>query len=409
MRRDELKQPLRKRSLATRLWAKRPSLLFAAYVLTGAGFGGASWWAVQQPMPNAGEPIFTVSIPVAEEIVTASVKPVEEVAEAPIPTVDEELPVDPVAQAAEPGYEPTAEDTAAADAALKDEDRTQYVKTDDVVIVQSRRSLPLAPINEITETTTWGALPKISAGGDKPSKVYARSASLNTLHSDAPKIAIILGGLGLNKKLTQKAIKDLPADVTLAFAPYGNDLQEQVNKARKEGHEIFLQLPLEPIGYPAANPGPRTLLGEATEAENIDAMRWHMSRFAGYAGIINYMGGRFLSMPKALKPMFGELKKRGLLFVEDGSLALSATENTGKNSNLQVRRAKVVIDSEPTRQGITAALDLLEQEARDNGFAVGSGSGLEVTIDTLADWAKEANERGVILVPVTATFKGRLG
>lgn len=403
MRRDELKQPLRKRNLANRLWAKRPSLLLAVYVLTGAAFTSAGWWAVRQPLPFAGEPVFTVSIPVAEEIITASTKPVEE------QQLQADVPVEEIsAQSAEPGIEPSVEDTAAADAALPDTDSTQYVKTDDVVIVQPRRALAAAPIEQVSETTTWGTLPRISASGEKPSRIYARNASLNVIHSDAPKIAIILGGLGLNKKLTQKAIKELPADVTLAFAPYGNDLQEQVNRARKGGHEIFLQMPLEPIGYPASNPGPRTLLGEATEAENIDAMRWHMSRFSGYSGIINYMGGRFLSMPKSLKPMFAELKNRGLLFVEDGSLALSATENTGKSASLQVRRAKVVIDADPSRQAIISALDLLEQEARDNGFAIGSGSGLEVTIDTLADWAKEANERGVILVPVTATFKGRL-
>ncbi len=45
---------------------------------------------------------------------------------------------------------------------------------------------------------------------------------------------------------------------------------------------MFLQVPLEPIGYPASNPGPKTLLGDTSEAENIDALRWHMSRFAGY-------------------------------------------------------------------------------------------------------------------------------
>ena len=41
------------------------------------------------------------------------------------------------------------------------------------------------------------------------------------------------------------------------------DLQEQVNKARAGGHEILLQVPMEPVGYPGTNPGPRTLLSDA--------------------------------------------------------------------------------------------------------------------------------------------------
>ncbi len=261
----------------------------------------------------------------------------------------------------------------------------------------------------MSQMTAWGPLPRISPQGERPSRVYARAASLNVIHNDEPKIAILLGGMGLNKKLTERAIKDLPADITLAFAPYGSDLQDQVDKARAQGHEVFLQMPLEPIGYPASNPGPKTLVGDAPEAENIDALRWHLGRFAGYSGIVNYMGGRFLSMPKALKPMFGELKSRGLLFLEDGSLALSSTEAAAKSTNLQVRRAKVVIDADPSPESIRSALALLEEEAKSSGMAIGTGSGLEVTIDVLKDWAAEAADRGIILIPVTASFKGRLG
>jgi polysaccharide deacetylase 2 family uncharacterized protein YibQ len=393
MFRDELKQPLRKKSMAQRLWAKRPSLLVMAYVLTAGTFAGGGWWATQQPLPFAGEPLLSLTVPPAEEIQTASTDPAPEASEespadAPVPDID-------------------VDDAAAQ--VVADEPVQQAVRSNDAIVVQARRSLAAAPIAAVTEVTTWGQLPRISKGGDKPSKVYARPASLNDIHSDAPKIAILLGGLGLNAKLTQRAIKELPGEVTLAFAPYGENLQPQVNKARAQGHEVFLQMPLEPIGYPASNPGPKTLLGDATEAENIDAMRWQMSRFSGYAGVVNYMGGRFLSMPKALRPMFGELKNRGLLFLEDGSLALSATEQAAKAANLQVKRAKVVIDADPSPQAISNALSMLEEEAKTNGFAVGTGSGLEVTIDTLIEWAREANDRGIILVPVTASYKGRLG
>jgi uncharacterized protein len=393
MFRDELKQPLRKKSLRQRLWARRPSLLLCAYAMTAAGFAAAGTWAVKQPLPFAGEPVLSVSIPAAEEVETASTGAPEGA-----------TPADSDGSGSDGGG-PAAELQVDADEVPE----PQAVRSSNAIILQPRRTLAPAPIASVMEVTTWGQLPRISKAGDKPSKVYARAASLNDVHSDAPKIAIIIGGLGLNRKLTQKAIRDLPGEVTLAFAPYGTELQDQVNKARGGGHEVFLQMPLEPIGYPANNPGPKTLLGDASEAENIDAMRWHMSRFAGYAGVVNYMGGRFLSMPRSIKPMFAELKSRGLLFVEDGSLALSATEATAKSANLQARRAQIVIDVDASPQAITAALNLLEEEAKSNGIAIGTGSGLEVTIDTLRDWAKEANQRGVVLIPVTASFTGRLG
>jgi polysaccharide deacetylase 2 family uncharacterized protein YibQ len=266
-----------------------------------------------------------------------------------------------------------------------------------------------APASGLVEAASVGGLPKIGSGNRKPSTVYARSTSLNVIHSDQPKIAIVLGGMGLNPRLTQQAIKQLPADITLAFAPYGNDLQSQVNAARGEGHEVLLQLPLEPVGFPASNPGPKTLLADAGQAENIEALYWHMSRFAGYVGITNYMGGRFLASPAALTPVLNEMRKRGLLFVEDGSLPLSAIPAVAKSTHADARRANTVIDSDPTPQSIASALQLLEQEAQANGFAIGTGSGLEVTIDAVRDWAKDASERGIIIIPVSAAFKGRLG
>jgi uncharacterized protein len=400
MRRDELRQPLRKLGLLSRFWNKRPGLLSVSYVAIALGFGGAGWWAVQTPMPFAGEPVVVVSIPPAKQVAsTASTEPAAD-------AEDAQAQSDTAESAPVPAEQEQVGDT---EVALDEPVRSDTYQQDATIVVSPRRPLTPAPQAKITETSSYGSLPRISKSGEKPSRVYERTTSLNVIHSDAPKIAILLGGMGLNEKLTQRAIKELPADITLAFAPYGNNLQEQVNRARHEGHEVFLQMPLEPIGFPATNPGPKTLSGDASDAENIDAMRWHMSRFSGYAGVVNYMGSRFLSMPKAMKPMLLEVKQRGLLFLEDGSMALSATEMAAKGMNVPVRRAQVVIDADPNPQAIIAQLTMLEEQATGTGLAVGTGTGLEVTINTVREWAKAAAERGIILIPITASYKGRTG
>jgi hypothetical protein len=201
----------------------------------------------------------------------------------------------------------------------------------------------------------------------------------------------------------------LPGDVTFAFAPYGENLQAQVNKARANGHEVLLQLPMEPMGYPANNPGPKTLLADADVAANIDALHWHMSRFTGYTGVTNYMGGRLLSTAAALKPVMQEIQKRGLVYLEDSSTSLTSSADVAKDVNLPQRHAQIVIDSDPTPQSIATALGLLEDEAKTNGFAIGTGSGLEVTLDAVKEWSQQLKEKGILLVPVSAMYKGRLG
>ena len=330
MSRDELRQPLRKRSPGERLWAKRPSSLLATSILAGCGFIALLAWVVQAPYPYAGEPIITAAIPPLEELQTASTVPPEEEAVA---------------------EENVAEDEGANIQIEAPVEQDSY-QTEASIILSPRRPLKPAPVAGLVEKASIGLLPRIGSGNKKPSDVYARNTPMGVIHSNRPKIAILLGGMGLNPKLTQRAIRELPGDVTFAFAPYGDDLQTQVNKARADGHEVLLQLPMEPVGYPANNPGPKTLLADAEKAANLESLHWHMSRFAGYTGITNYMGGRLLSTPSALKPVMAELSKRGLVYLEDASTALTVSEAIAKETRLSERRAQAVIDADPTPQSI---------------------------------------------------------
>jgi uncharacterized protein len=381
MPRDELLQPLRKRSTAERLWAKRPRPLTLAIVLALAGFGGAGAWIARQPHPFAGEPVITAAIPPLEEMKTAST----DLAPAPEEQLTDSEP------APEPDVQP------------------EPYQQEATIIFAARRPLKPAPIALVAEDSAGGTLPRVAANGKKPFDLYAQTTPMGVLASNRPKIAILLGGMGLNTRLTQKAVKELPGDISFGFAPYGNDLQNQVNKARAQGHEVMLQLPMEPMGYPANDPGPNTLLAEASAAENLKSLHWNMSRFAGYTGISNYMGGRFLATPESLRPILADMKARGLVFLEDAGVALSSTSEVAKTTGLRTRRAEIVIDAAPDAASIQAALAQLEALAKASGFAIGTGAGLEVTIETVAEWARQLEGKGILLVPVSVAYKGRIG
>lgn len=387
MRRDEFRQPLKRRSLRERLWAKRPSALQLASCAAALSMLGAAAWIARMPNPYGGEPVVMVAIPPPEEIKTASTAAPEEIAqENQADEAENRTPAPPAEIEIEP---------------------EQTVDTGTSIIVSTRRALPPAPIASVTEEGPHGPLPVIGRGNKRPSEVYARSVPAGITMSDAPKIAIVLGGMGLNAELTHKAIAELPGDVTFAFAPYGDDPQPLVNKARKNGHEIVLQIPMEPVGYPAFNPGPKTLLTSAGKNANLDALTWHMSRFAGYAAIMNYMGGKLLTEPQALQPILSEIRRRGLIYLDDGTAGRSLAGQVAKTVGLKLRTGHKVIDASANPQHIAAVLTELEAEARVNGYAIGTGAGLEVTIDAVAHWAKSLSDRGILLVPLSATFKGR--
>jgi len=257
-----------------------------------------------------------------------------------------------------------------------------------------------APDPRLVEHGRHGPLPKIGADGARPSEVYARRAPSN--RQGQPRIAIFVGGLGIGRQATAAAIAKLPGPVTLAFAPYGADLARQVADAREAGHEVMLQLPMEPFDYPDNDPGPQTLIAGAKPDKNLDRLQWLLSRFPGYVGVSNFMGGKFTASAEALTPVMHALAARGLIFVDDASSMRSIAGEVAASQGLAAAKADVVIDAEPTAAAIDAALGRLEQIARAKGTALGVASALPASTARIAAWAQALAARGITLVPVSS-------
>jgi len=276
-------------------------------------------------------------------------------------------------------------------------------KQQDVVIPgKSSGSAPKAPVDQrLLETTRHGAIPKIAPDGARPFTLYAHPRKLPADKTDAPRIAIIVGGLGISATGTADALAKLPAPVTLGFAPYGADLDKLAERARAENHDVLLQAPMEPFDYPDNDPGPQTLLTSLTPDQNIDRLHWQMSRFQGYVGIVSYMGARFTASEQSLAPVLRETAKRGLIYVDDGASPRSVASQFAGSHNLPFAKADVVIDTVPTPVEIDRALARLEMAARDHGTAVGLANALPGTVTRIAEWAKKVEARGFVLVPIT--------
>lgn len=273
------------------------------------------------------------------------------------------------------------------------------------VATDAPSEMPLTADPRLVQDGPYGPLPKIGEGGLRPMDHYARP--LPGIVGAAPKIAIVVGGLGLSQAGTQEALRQLPPDVTLAFAPYGTSLERWTADARRAGHELLVQVPMEPFDYPDNDPGPHTLLAEANQDKNIDRLYWVMSRLGTYVGVMNYMGARFSAQPAALDPVLADVGSRGLMYLEDGTSPRSEAESLARQRATPYARADLVIDAVATPPEILGRLAQLEQIARTRGIAVGVASALPVTVKEISAWAKTVDQRGITLVPITATQKAQ--
>jgi len=259
-----------------------------------------------------------------------------------------------------------------------------------------------APVKEaLLETVRHGSVPRIGPDGMRPAQAYAQVAD-KAATPDTPRVAIIIAGLGIGSSTTEDAFAQMPAAVTFALTPYASDAAQLAARARAAGHEVLLQVPMEPADYPDNDPGPQTLQVALTPQQNVDHLHWAMSRFQGYVGLINHTGARFTVSEPSLSPILRETARRGLIYVEDGSVPRSVAGQIAGANNLPYARARVIVDAVPSRAGIDRALERLEQIARERGTAVAVSSALPVAIDRIARWIEDAKARGITVVPITA-------
>jgi polysaccharide deacetylase 2 family uncharacterized protein YibQ len=260
----------------------------------------------------------------------------------------------------------------------------------------------------LLEKSRYGMIPVVS-DGLKPFTVYAAEAD-RAKAAKMPVVSIVVGGLGVGAAKTTDAIMKLPAAVTLAFTPYGSDPAKLAERARAQRHEILLQIPMEPFDYPDNDPGPQTLLTTLAPEQNLDRLYWHLSRFQGYAGIANFMGGRFVVTDAVMQPIVREAAKRGLGLFDDGSAPRSVAPSLAAGQAMPFARADLSIDAVPTAVEIDRALAKLENLAKERGTAVGIASALPISIERIGVWIKALEGHGILLVPLTtAMLKSKSG
>lgn len=262
------------------------------------------------------------------------------------------------------------------------------------------RGLPPAPDPALVEQSPLGPLPRIGPNGLEPWRAYARPFDTRDTR---PRVVVILSGLGLSSAATEAAIQGLPGEITLAFQPFADNIQQWIRLARAAGHEVLLNLPMEPVDFPQSDPGPQALFVTLSPDENEDRLRWALSRVGGYVGVVNHMGSRFTTVREAMQPVLAELKARGLLFVDARAAARSVA--TVLASEMQVPRAindRFLDDREVSRATIDARLEEIERIAKEAGVSVAIGQAFPVTIERVRVWAETLDEKGLALAPVSA-------
>lgn len=228
------------------------------------------------------------------------------------------------------------------------------------------------------------------------------------LADERPRIAVVVTGLGLSEGATEAAVEQLPAAVTLSFSPYARDLERWIDLARARGHEVMLDLPMEPATFPNDDPGPQALLIGLTPQENLNRLDWVLSRGSAYVGVAGSMGSRFTASREAVGPVLREVKERGLLFLDRRTSEESVVPSIAEEMGLPYAvNDRSVDEQQASRVAIDARLAQVERIALADGAAVAMAQPYPVSIERIAEWAGELTARGIAMAPISAVAAGK--
>ena len=273
------------------------------------------------------------------------------------------------------------------------------VNQSDLSLAETQTPLSQVPNDNLVMQGDNGLLPVMGPDGLIAWKEYARPFQET---DTAPRISILITDVGLNTKSSTAAIDTLPGQIDLGFSAYGRNLQNWMDKSRAKGHEAFLMIPTEPINYPDNDPGPHTLIAEATERDNLLRLNWLLSQVTGYVGVVNHMGSKFTASEEALTPVLTDLQSRGLMLIDSRSTRFSMAARTARRLNMPRAINDRYIDNVITSEEIQRQLAELENTATTFGAALGLARATPLTINEIARWSMSLSEKGIELVPITA-------
>lgn len=247
------------------------------------------------------------------------------------------------------------------------------------------------------------ATPTGNARADVASPVDDRQAAAG------PRVALVIDDLG--QRLTGPAAEllALPVPLTLAVLPglpHSREVAAQAARGIDEPtaarRELLLHLPMQPLDYPATDPGPGALLVGMDPVEAVARLDRALAAVPGATGVNNHMGSAATADSLLMSVLMEALAARGLRFLDSLTTPHSVAAQAARRAGVPCARNRLFLDADPADEAtISARLAELVAVARHAGSAIGIGHPHAATAAVLAREVPRLEAEGVRFVTVS--------
>lgn len=236
---------------------------------------------------------------------------------------------------------------------------------------------------------------------EAPEPVEAASVA-----DERPTLAVIVDDIGLDEAAVRRLLA-VNAPITFAILPYAEAAPRLAGDIREAGREVFLHLPMEPLGL--EDPGPGAIIAGLDRDALSARLAWSFARVPGAVGFNNHMGSRLTADPDLMAGLFAALPAglRDRVFVDSVTHPASRAEAAARAAGLASGRRDVFLDhagSDPDLE-LGRAIALAVREGR----AIAIGHPHPATIAALERLPARAEAAGVRLVPASRLVQSAAG
>jgi hypothetical protein len=250
----------------------------------------------------------------------------------------------------------------------------------------------------LTESSSYGMLPVI--GKDGMTAFSAYKAPFKLLGDTKGVISLVMVDYGLSDKASKAALERLPAPISFSISPYASNTQGKVTAARKNGQEVWMNIPIQGKDFAKNDNGPSSVLSGLKKDLNILRLNSSLGRATGYAGITFSVEPDFPDLSVELQAVIDAITSRGLgitqLDLADARIAAAA-----KQSKSEFVQSTVAFDSDAPKDVILKALESLESTAQNSGYVVTTFPPTQSAFDAISEWHATLPEKHIQLAPLT--------
>jgi uncharacterized protein len=227
--------------------------------------------------------------------------------------------------------------------------------------------------------TLAGRKVRIVVIGDEPRRVSTARAKA----TPPARLAIVLDDAGSSLQAVRE-LEELPQAVAVAVLPNAPQSREVVRELERQGREVLLHMPMEPLPNHGPGPGAGAVSVGQTPAEVGTVLDVAIAVVSTARGLNNHMGSRATADPATMRAVMAWLKGRGLYFLDSRTTPDSVAERVARAAGVPSLRREVFLDTVDEPDAVRRQLAEAISSANAEGRAVAIGHVHAVTIAVLA-------------------------